>query len=1849
MTKLRRSPLNVIRPTLADSRARHYVLCATVIALLSFAAALAQDSRPDRASEWQNHLPPVTEFTRVADEVNGVIFRAPATWKREPVPKTQGREASYRFIGPHESVLQVSIEKIPDGLPLQSYTAQILQQLRNLPGTEDSVAVRQADMAGLEAREIMFNLTDETGVPTRRLIWCAVDGPVAVGIVFIEAENHIAELEPYFRAVIDSFTIYDPRKLATFEASRLAAVKESKPARLDEVQSLVNRINGLDPGARSTATDRLAALFVNTPDVCVDLVVNRRPIIRAAAIEAIARSKNHALDPFLVTALHDPELFVAEKAGRALAALPNVVALLREETLSYLSTELLARVWPFLDRKTQVQILNEVFVPPTQAPARAPARATGRRPVTIEYSDPSAQLGLLSLLLDVPQQDFKLPLAAILKSQSTTITSAAALQVALARGETVPYNELFKLLSSPDVEVTRLAAKNLGESATVANIAQLEEMAGVLSGQVAGSVRAAPSQEPVANENGIALATEIRVSIKKIRLRNQLLTTTAEQKAKLLADAGTDPQLADWIWTRYLGSQSESSSAPATGNNLSISSLGENAFPRQVTHYVSIPNPSSLVDKFGSSLKNIQMDSARAQANLVLVLTGFDRLFRQQVGAPAEGAALNYTGIKTDAPLSAGSWLAADAPPGSAAAQRKAIVLHVSDRDRFERSLGLYQRAIGSFSSLPDGVAIGARFLPIFPLVFPMSANLMSNDMPHLESETILKYHFAGQTEVDGYAVKWFSSRRISVHGIISNDAAYLAYLGEATILTPDLASMRDVLHRLRTGGPALDQNQQFKAMRERAGEAFYFSSLNELFRQPGARTDLRIDEEGGLQISNSDWESSYRVSLDDGNWSKPLISFKPDELAAPRELLPRSALMYYFMKMNGAQALRDWSGLLSPSEIKSVGEMWAADFEKEVLPEFDSECGVALLDVPDFAKNGWTGHWVLFFKLKSDRLPRLLNEGRLLKGTTVNQVGKFTFDSTQFYLTARNGFLLVSTTPESFALLESKEKLVMSPDFGKVVKHSPEAVVAFGGYNLEATNGLATANPDSVKAQQANVILSLVRAFHSPSFYATIDGKQVEARSSISMDREGRYSVAELQSLTANSEPTFAILRPRGLPIANQANLNSLKLLIQTKAAGEIDRIVEDLSSKFQTVETRSEKALQLRVLPRHAEPKQRLQLPVTASEAAAFLTPSKDIPDNDKSVANKAREIAGADRDAWSVARKLADWTYRNVTWKRVDYADAAQTLATREADCYEFSKLYVAMARSLGLPARVVSGMAYGDGSFGGHAWVEVYVGDWVEIDPTWGTSFVDATHIKDSTGALLTYAALDLVQLEVLDAPHSVADFQKDPAMLTKKICDELAGGRSDVLRSSLDVSAITDELMGAGTWSAMSDRERDQMSGSYTRVVNSLAQRLSSTRPRVASSRFLKIDVLGDRAEALVMSTAADYTEDLLRLTLVKRGEPWTLVEVLEVDTGLKMVSENLQPTINDLRAHRSGNQSPGVAQTDFARVVILMQKNNQTALSLVEKLLKDQPQNQSLRYLQSLCLTNLGKHDEATKIWAALSETQPPIAPALRRLGEHYLAAEKDDERKKAVDPLKRYISFEPDDPRAHTGLARAYESEQDFAAAETEYRAAIERDRSNVTVYLDLAEFYSEQKRFNESVSIIKEAQKLTSEKDDLFGELMDRFWFMDQLDVPDGLAASQPQLMARSFRANITLAQMRIGANRYRDALPLLKKAAALDNKSSAPYDSMAEAFRKLHEWIAALNAADTAVRLSSDDADAHYQRACVLARLGRRSEAIAALKRALELDEDMIESLEEEEDLKPLANLPEFRKLLPKTDQP
>jgi len=97
-------------------------------------------------------------------------------------------------------------------------------------------------------------------------------------------------------------------------------------------------------------------------------------------------------------------------------------------------------------------------------------------------------------------------------------------------------------------------------------------------------------------------------------------------------------------------------------------------------------------------------------------------------------------------------------------------------------------------------------------------------------------------------------------------------------------------------------------------------------------------------------------------------------------------------------------------------------------------------------------------------------------------------------------------------------------------------------------------------------------------------------------------------------------------------------------------------------------------------------------------------------------------------------------------VSLPSALEVLKTRIGDCNEHTTLYVALARSIGLPARIATGLVYLRGAFYYHAWPEVFVteaagrGLWLPVDPTLNQFPADATHVRLARGGLDKQAAI-----------------------------------------------------------------------------------------------------------------------------------------------------------------------------------------------------------------------------------------------------------------------------------------------------------------------------------------------------------------------------------------------------------------------------------------------------------------------------------------------------------------------------
>jgi hypothetical protein len=148
---------------------------------------------------------------------------------------------------------------------------------------------------------------------------------------------------------------------------------------------------------------------------------------------------------------------------------------------------------------------------------------------------------------------------------------------------------------------------------------------------------------------------------------------------------------------------------------------------------------------------------------------------------------------------------------------------------------------------------------------------------------------------------------------------------------------------------------------------------------------------------------------------------------------------------------------------------------------------------------------------------------------------------------------------------------------------------------------------------------------------------------------------------------------------------------------------------------------------------------LPYPRMDLRETLRPEPLIQSDDPQIREVA-EVATRWRQRWThdpkrVAEDLSQWVYGYLE-KSITFSvpSALQVLEGRQGDCNEHTVLFVAMARALGLPARTAVGLVYVDGAFYYHAWPEVWLDEWVAVDPTFGQTPADAAHIRFVVGGL-----------------------------------------------------------------------------------------------------------------------------------------------------------------------------------------------------------------------------------------------------------------------------------------------------------------------------------------------------------------------------------------------------------------------------------------------------------------------------------------------------------------------------------
>lgn len=136
-----------------------------------------------------------------------------------------------------------------------------------------------------------------------------------------------------------------------------------------------------------------------------------------------------------------------------------------------------------------------------------------------------------------------------------------------------------------------------------------------------------------------------------------------------------------------------------------------------------------------------------------------------------------------------------------------------------------------------------------------------------------------------------------------------------------------------------------------------------------------------------------------------------------------------------------------------------------------------------------------------------------------------------------------------------------------------------------------------------------------------------------------------------------------------------------------------------------------------------------------AAWLKPSEDLPCDDPAIRAAAKKAVGDRTTAVEAAvaiRKFVSGRMK-ATMEFGDVRDAADILKHPHGKCTEYAVLTTALLRAAGIPARIVSGLVTGDGTFFYHAWSESWTGThWAGIDAALEMDALPACYIKLAQG-------------------------------------------------------------------------------------------------------------------------------------------------------------------------------------------------------------------------------------------------------------------------------------------------------------------------------------------------------------------------------------------------------------------------------------------------------------------------------------------------------------------------------------
>ena len=149
-------------------------------------------------------------------------------------------------------------------------------------------------------------------------------------------------------------------------------------------------------------------------------------------------------------------------------------------------------------------------------------------------------------------------------------------------------------------------------------------------------------------------------------------------------------------------------------------------------------------------------------------------------------------------------------------------------------------------------------------------------------------------------------------------------------------------------------------------------------------------------------------------------------------------------------------------------------------------------------------------------------------------------------------------------------------------------------------------------------------------------------------------------------------------------------------------------------------------------------------------------------------------------------------------------------------------------------------------------------------------------------------------------------------------------------------------------------------------------------------------------------------------------------------------------------------------------------ENFQGASDSLQKAIKNNPDNDNLKYRLAETYQKIGKYEDAANVYTALAEDNPDDAKVyFNMMVKMYDEASMPD---KAIESAKKLIELQPNSADAYYNVGYMYVKQEQYQEAIPIFKKAIELNPDMEYAYMNLAVCYSKINQYSNSIQILKQ-----------------------------------------------------------------------------------------------------------------------------------------------------------------------------